>query len=344
MNNFDDRYDIRLATMEEIDECMMFLDQYWKKGHIMAVDRRLFEYEYVVDDQVNIIIAKDRKSGLIEAFFGFILCSVSDPARRDVWGSMWKVNTEHDNMPLLGIELAKRVYPLTGCRVHIGNGANPDTTIPIRKLLFREKTGKMKQYYMLNNRKLEFEIAVIKDRWNPDIGKEDENVNLKRYISINELTEDFDLSALLTIPYKDSWYINKRYFMHPYYDYQVCGIEDDRGVDAIIVMREVSHNDTKVLRIVDYLGNQQSFKKIGVLLYDIMQENGYEYIDFFELGFDEEAIKQAGFRLRGEDGNIIPNYFEPFLQENVDIWVHYKDNNTLFFKADGDQDRPNRIR
>ena len=62
-------------------------------------------------------------------------------------------------------------------------------------------------------------------------------------------------------------------------------------------------------------------------------------------GIEDKILKAAGFTKREEkDCNIIPNYFEPFDQKNVDIWVRYKDKNTVFCKADGDQDRPRLIR
>ncbi len=95
---------------------------------------------------------------------------------------------------------------------------------------------------------------------------------------------------------------------------------------------------------MDYFGDQALFAGLGGQMARLVAENGYEYVDFYEFGFDEEAIAAAGFRRRDEgDANVIPNYFEPFLRENVDIWVHYKAEGTTFFKADGDQDRPNAV-
>ena len=40
------------------------------------------------------------------------------------------------------------------------------------------------------------------------------------------------------------------------------------------------------------------------------------------------------------------NYFEPFLKKNVSIEMAYKakENNYAIFKADSDQDRPNKIK
>ena len=44
-----------------------------------------------------------------------------------------------------------------------------------------------------------------------------------------------------------------------------------------------------------------------------------------------------------DDMNIIPDYFSPFEQKNIDIWVDSSNriDTCCFFKADGDQDRPN---
>ena len=41
MNKYDERYDIRLARPSEIDDIMKFINEHWKSGHIMAVDRKL---------------------------------------------------------------------------------------------------------------------------------------------------------------------------------------------------------------------------------------------------------------------------------------------------------------
>lgn len=60
------------------------------------------------------------------------------------------------------------------------------------------------------------------------------------------------------------------------------------------------------------------------------------------LGMEEEYILKVGMVERTEeDPNIIPNYFHPLEQTNVDIWVASSQNNAVFFKADIDKDRPN---
>ena len=344
MNKYDERYDIRLASINDIDAIMQFINDYWRENHIMSTNRQLFEYEYVDGENVNFVLAIDKSTNLIEGIFGFLRCSYTeDKEKKDIWGSMWKVNADHDNIPLLGIELAKRVRILTGCRCQIGNGANPDTTVLLRKIYFGEKTVKMDQFYYLNAKKEQYNIAVINEKWRPQVKEKKGQILVQRFFSIEEIKERFNVEDVEAIPYKDNWYINKRYFNHPIYNYQVYGLGlCNQEIEALLVVREVTHKGSKVLRIVDYIGNQELFSYLSDTFEKWVQENDYEYIDFFTYGFKEQAIYDAGFRKRTEeDTNIIPNYFEPFLQENIDIWAHYKLDGTLFFKADGDQDRPN---
>ena len=339
-SEYDKKYDIRLASIDDIPYIMKFLDDHWKKGHIMATNRKLFEYEYVHEDEVDFILAIDKNTKKIEALFGFLRCSKD--RNGDIWGSMWMVNDNPDNMKLLGVELAKRVYSLTGCRSHIGNGANPKTTIPLRKIFFREKTVKMKQYYRLNADIENYEIAVVKEPWISEKLKDTPVYHLKKIESFKELLNSFDIDSVNGIPHKDSWYVNHRYFEHPVYHYDIYGIQDQKKIcRAIFVTRSVVIGKSGVLRIVDYIGDHKMFAGLYDEIGNLISSGNYEYIDFFEYGISDELIEKAGFKNRDEFNNIIPNYFEPFVQENIDIWAHYKEDGTTFFKADGDQDRPN---
>lgn len=347
MNKYDERYEIRLAKYSDIENIMNFINDYWREGHIMARDIKLFEYEYVDGNNVNFVIAIDKETRLIEGIFGFLNCShTTDKSKKDIWGSMWKVVDTRNNIPFLGIELARRVFILTGCRTHIGNGANPKTTVPLRKMFFGEKVAKMQQYYYLNKEIDEYKIALIKDRNSPNFSATENETVLVEFKSIDDVKKNFDIESVDAIPYKDNWYINKRFFNHPYYKYSVYGLQGESGkVSALMMTRSIRCNGRKVLRIVDYIGNQKLFASLGKEIERLIKKHGYEYIDFYTLGFNEEYILSAGFKLRTEDDpNIIPNYFEPFVRENADIWAHYKLDGTLFFKADGDQDRPNQFK
>lgn len=344
MNKYDERYEIRLAKPSEIDEVMDFIDTHWKKGHIMAHDRRLFEYEFLDGDHVNVMVAIDKNTQTIEAFCGFLLCShTSDSSKKDIWGSFWKVNNSMQNMTFLGVELIKRLLAISGCRSHLGIGINPNTTLPIRKIAFHEKTARMSHFYCLNPAVADYKIAVVNERHSHASNSARHSTPFVEFFSIDEIRACFDIEKLDAYPYKDFWYINKRFFMHPYYKYMVYGLKNvNQEVAALLVMREVTQSDRKVLRIVDYIGEQELFAGTHPLFDLLMRQNMYEYIDFYTFGFNPQYILDAGFVEKDDsDTNIIPNYFEPFLQQNVDIWVRYSDDRTVFCKADGDQDRPN---
>lgn len=340
---YDKVYDIRLATIDDIPDIMRFIDEHWRKGHIMAVDRSLFEYEYVHGDEVDFVLALKKETETIEGIFGFIRCSKDRTG--DIWGSMWKVNESPETMKLLGIELAKRVYFLTGCRSHIGNGANPVTTVPLRKIFFRDKTAKMVQYYWLNTNIDKYSIAIINEPWKPKKKEGTPIYNVKELGTFDELKESFNIDIINNTPHKDMWYLKHRYYDHPIYKYSVFGIYDNNDkCCAVFMTRIVSAEGSSVLRITDYIGEHRMLTGIYDWINKTVKEQNYEYVDFFEFGIPDEFLESAGFRNRNDFNNIIPNYFEPFTRENIDIWTHYKFDGTTFFKADGDQDRPNIVR
>ena len=53
-------------------------------------------------------------------------------------------------------------------------------------------------------------------------------------------------------------------------------------------------------------------------------------------------MRRAGFTRKDPEGqNVIPNYFEPFLQQNIALAYVTSEPNVRVCKADADQDRPN---
>ena len=344
-NEFDERYDIRIANRGDIEKIMEFINQHWKKGHIMAVSREFFEYEFCVGDRVDFIIAVDKNTDEIECIQGFIPCSKgNDPEKFDVWGSIWKLNETHDNIPLLGIEVCQRMTGMIGARMGLGSGLNTKTALLINQRIFRSKTGKMNHYYMLGDFN-EYKIAKIVHR--PEKTAPiacPEGISVVKYNTFEEMKKHFDVDSIDSMPYKDSWYFEKRYYRHPVYQYNVYGIVDSGTTKTLLVTRDISHEDRKIARVVDCIGDHSYISYLGDFFEGLLKDGNYEYIDFYEYGVKDEYFRKAGLILREDnDVNIIPNYFEPFVQQNVEVWVSYAFDGTVFFKADADQDRPNSI-
>ena len=338
MNAYDQRYEIRKAKEEDIPKIMSFISQNWREDHIMATNRLFFEYEFLESDgSVNFILAIDREKETIEAINGILKAS-HDSECLDIFGSFWK--TLSGNMGFLGLELIKRKNTLFGARAAIGVGDNPKTSVPLMKILHRY-TSKMKHYYRLAERD-DYLIAKIECKHTEKI-TDSMTGSIVEYKDIEELKNNFDVEAYKDkIPYKDAWYINHRFFNHPIYKYNVYGIEQNGMAKAIIVLRREVHNSRIAIRFVDYIGDESVFSVTRNFFDELLQEQEVEYIDFYCEGFNDENIISAGFiQLQEGDSNIIPNYFNPFLQENIDIYVSSSEPNTRFTKADADQDRPN---
>ncbi len=336
-NYYDEKYDIRLAKETDIKKIMNFIDKHWKKNHILSQNKDFFEYQHKESNNVNYIIALDKFSKEIEGILGFIYSS-NTVGKRDIWGAIWKVRDDHKNTPFLGVELKKRLKDYIDYRYMLGIGANPNTTIKIMDKIFKCYCGKMQHFYMLS-KKSTYSVAVVLNYRESDktIYKPQIVQNIK---NIDELNEKFAFECCNQIPYKDNWYINHRYFKHPVYHYDIYGIGDFKdSYSALIVCREIVCNGVKILRIIDYIGEQKSFS--GLAYFFENKTNEYEYIDMYCSGLEKQYIEEAGFvELDKDDSNIIPNNFEPLELVNRDIWIYSSEPSCIFFKGDGDQDRP----
>ena len=152
-----------------------------------------------------------------------------------------------------------------------------------------------------------------------------------------------DVQLKKNTPYKNYSYIEHRYFNHPVYEYQFYRVMNrEETCSGVFVCREAEHDGVQVCKIIDFYGEDAAVSYSGGLWDWLLQEKAYEFIDFYCYGIAHQYLKKAGFSLLSqEDGNIIPNYFEPFERENVKIRIvvaHWP--SFHLYRGDGDQDRP----
>ena len=79
--------------------------------------------------------------------------------------------------------------------------------------------------------------------------------------------------------------------------------------------------------------------------HEILQKYKAEYLDFYSYGIPLNILKKAGLLNKKKYNKlIIPDYFEPFVNKNIEITHGYRkfsmNGKIRIFKADGDQDRP----
>jgi hypothetical protein len=329
---------IKFATTSDVENIMVFIDKHWRKNHILSKDKKLFLYEYQAVKRINFVIAIDDNNEVFGAL-GFIKSSDDTD---DIWAAMWKV-IKHEKHPMLGIELLQYLIDSEDYNLLTCVGVNPNT-IGIYTYL-GIYTNHLDHYVMINKTIESFNILKVNNidslLKTPLIGKNE--YTLKK---INERQVDFDFEKREYIPHKDKKYFIKRYFNHPTYDYNVYGIFKGDLLSSLVVTREVSLGESRVLRVMDYLGDERDIVNISNYLYQLVVDNNNEYIDFMCFGFSNIILEKAGFlKINLESTEIIaPNYFAPFVQENIKInfMADTKEINKLrFCKADGDQDRPN---
>jgi len=332
-----EKYTIRLANIEDIPDIMEFINVWWRKDHIIAIDREYLQYEFLEENgQLNFVIAVDNDTKEIKGLEGFL--KTAKTGEFDLWTSFWKVTD--DALPLLGVEIRKKIDVLTGCRYSFGIGDNPKTTVPLMKRVFRRNCYKMQHFYMLGECD-KYEIAVVN---HPQTSRTNELCDY----SIREIKDKSDFTDFWNVVYDSKWipckdakYYTDRFFDNPIYKYNMFGVFDAETPVSFFITREQKCGDKSVIRIVDYYGNDNGIVAMGGFIKSMIVEKSIEYADFYCFGYNEEKLIEAGFDvLAEEDSNIIPNYFYPFVQSNIDIWLDSPVEGAKFSKGDSDQDRP----
>jgi len=329
---------IRFANVDDNKNIRKFIDLNWKKKHILSLNEKLFLYEYKNKNKINFVVGIDHLNR-IYGILGFIQSS-GDTG--DIWLALWKV-IKHNHHPMLGIELLdylqnNHTYNAMSCI-----GIN-DKTLKIYDFLGFH-THHLEQYIMINKNIISFNILKVSNHkfLENNCFVKDSQYKL---LELNQDELDFNFNSKKNVPHKDKNYFVKRYFNHPIYKYKTYGVYVGDLLTSLIVTREVKVGDSSILRIMDYIGDENDIVYVSKYLYQIVIDKDYEYIDFMCYGFNEETLSKAGFRkINLESEEIIaPNYFSPFIQENIKInfMADTKEINKLrICKADGDQDRPN---
>ncbi len=324
--------EIRLATRDDVEDIMAFIRDYWKADHILATDRDFFEWMYVNGDSCSYEIAKHE--GKIYGILGFIPYSQKDPV--DAGSSIWKA-IPCEAEPFVGLKINDELHKI-GLRHYIPIGLNRKAGRLAKYNGF--SIVPMQQYYRLSEQD-NYQIAVVNDNTNLDIT---EHTGIcKRITGIEEFERIAKDEWLIEQPvYKSRQYLIHRFLRHPIYRYDCYSICDSHNqLRGLLFGRKVQVGDTAMYKIIDYVGKPEYLCYIGDTMQTLIQEEHLEYIDLYSYGVTEETMAQAGFRLRRDDKNIIPNYFEPFVQENVEIYVQVPDEPIAIFRGDGDMDRPN---
>ncbi len=329
----------RQATPDDIPNIMRFIDEHWRKGDTLARNRAFFEWNYIRKGVVTMVVAVDENTNSICGIQGYLPYTDED-LYPDCAGSIWKAIKCDD--PLIGIHMAEYMHQNIHMRYYAGAGMRK-RAIRVAKLN-GGSVATMDHYYRLNSEINEddYRIATVKEKIIPDFQSFD--IKMEKIQNMNQFMESLDQSILIKSVFcKDYRYIKWRYFDHPVYRYdlwKLCGADCDS--QAVIVTRNEIYNGSSMCKIIDYFGDYKLISKMGTALDKLMKDNNHEYIDVYSYGVNTEYYSACGMaRCDSDSPNIIPNYFQPFVSENIDIYLEEpKFDGLVLFRGDGDQDRP----
>ena len=324
---------IRFATRDDIDKLQQFINDHWKENHILARDREFFEYEHCDGDKVNFIISLD-DDGNINGMQGFIPYGREN---RDITKNLWRALK--CNVPHLGSKILDFLIENSDARSIASIGSNPSTMSIYKRIGYT--TGELIQWYRLNP-EVDYILTDISNAEVPQgVIESFDWIELK---TMDDFNERFDYSWYENsgmIPIKEKWYIKKRYFNHPIYSYSVFGVINSEGqIRLALVFRVEECNGSKALRLIDCIGDYNGLYHATERIDELLRHIGAEYVDIYESGVNRDLMHKAGWRRVLESGNIIPNYYSPYLRENIQMCYASSEPSAVYFKGDGDQDRP----
>lgn len=341
---------IRFCGAEEIGRVKAFLSRHWHAEHILTRHDALLAFQHAdaATGGLSFVVASREGEDELMGILGFIPVSRYDSSlsqRDTLWLTTWMVRQD---LPPTGLGLALHQF-LAQSRPHcalgtVGNNARVE--VLYRGLGY--ETGIMRQHVMLNPSCPSFVIATVPEGLCPP--RPDHGVI--ELIAMDEAALEQGIPGLALkaragyLPAKTPAYFLARFLRHPIYTYMVYLLRRGSDPVGLIALRRIHHKGSSALRIVDFLGDDAAFAGCGEALMALMASGDDEYVDILEYGLSEECVRQAGF-LRVETAGplVIPNYFEPFEARNVEIRYAFRTDNRPFtlFRADADQDRPNRV-
>jgi hypothetical protein len=342
-------YHIHLCESDEASEVMKFINDHWKTDHILSWNKELFDWMYYNNrsDNYNFALARLDDTDEIIGIQGFIPTSIYDYNLTEdsvTWFTILKARDDVEPSGF-GLQLINYVADYDSPSATGAIGINAEVAQIYRRFGYSVDT--LNHYFMLNKSITDFSlVGNFNAKYEFNTGTSLKTNLLRVTGGTDELNHNLNKNMFSNyVPVRSVRYIQNRYIEHPFFDYLIYAIERGGEYDGILIFRPTSHNDSRALRWVEYLGKSDRLYGIGPQLQSILQSGNYEYVDIYNSGISVDTFEAAGMRYRGADSDIvIPDHYSPFEQKNISIRYAYKVPDgvkPMIFNGHGDMDRPN---
>ena len=338
------RISFELLSHNEIDKFQEFIRDHYRNNHLFANETSVFDWQHKGSQSYHCMIAKEGE--VIVGVQGVIPLSHFDNnlPKTQIFLALWRAIENHDVG--IGLRLYMACINEYSPEFTASIGIN-DRAIPFHK--WQDFTVTLMDHHVALSPYVEsYKIAKLPETLRT------RTPNIRSTISFQKLNkrqlQDLDTQKLYLhqLPLKSNTYIINRFLEHPVYSYDVYAFFKEDEILGLGVVRPIQINDVVVLRFVDFIGPNNIFPLLDGFVLDLLKKHQAEYLDIYSYGVPSSLIQKAGFINRKNTKDlIIPNYFEPFKQKNIDINIAFKCSKShpsvRLFKGDGDYDRPSVI-
>ena len=336
------------AKTNDLQKIQTFIKEHWKENHVFVYNKQLLNWQHLntKNKHYNYYISRNDSLSGLDSLLGFIPQNQFDVAlpKEQLFLAIWKKNDAVKDLGL-GVALLKQLV----------KDIKPSFigAIGLSKEVFRYykamkyEVGQMDLFVLISPFIDRFLIAKINRNFRlPQSIADSSSCDLKELMEADLLKIGTNFIYEST-PLKSTAFLINRYIRHPIYNYIFWGGSENGKLKCIIIVRKIELNHRCILRIVDIQGDISFFSRLGTLFLKKLKIHEAEYLDCYSVGVTSKLYLDAGFinRKQYSEDIIIPNYFEPFKQSNIEIDYAYINKDATkkvrLFRGDSDQDRPN---
>ncbi len=333
----------RFATAQDRGALLSFIHDHWSATHVFCNAPDVFDWQYLQPDgRFNMVLAQQGDTVL--GVLGFIPMGRFDAALGDgdVLLALWKVRDDIAP-PGLGLRMLKLIQSQLKPRM-IGAIGTSEMVGPLYRALGYTLDHLHHAAIFAEGGAARIASGV------PDHAFAAGSINTGDCRLIAPTLADHDAVEMISAsntPHKSLAYVQERYLNHPFYAYHTALVWQNTKPRALVVWRRVECNGSHILRIVDIIGDTDWLAHGQALFRPILAQSGAEYIDLMQLGTNDGVLQTGGWISPDwVDGLILPNYFAPFVAQNITITLAYRQftpgaRPVRLYRADSDQDRPN---
>jgi len=343
---------IKLAQNKDINIIKKFINLNFKKNHILVKNDKLFKWQYQ-NKKINCVIAK--QGDKLVGIYLYIPLDQFDKRlsnNRHIFGSLWTVkgfkknkrsNLEKQNL-IIALRLFQKTFKLLKPNLDVAVGLD-SRFYKFHRSQKYEKIKELNHHFIVSPFIKKFKI-LDNSLFLKFVKMKKNSISRIKFQKIKNLTHlkkiNIDNLFKHQLPTKSKDYLINRYLKHPIYKYDIYAVYE-KSIISLCVFRILNYKNTNIIRFVDYVGSNNSFALLKNFFVEILKKYNAEYLDFHSFGIPLNILKKSGL-IEKKLKMIIPNYFEPFVNENVAISAGYRrynaNGNVRIFKGDADQDRP----